>query len=70
MPENGMYFQGDVKNVLTGLALTVDALPVDATWKDGYRAALIAVAASFGLKPFERTPGTTDQFYMDRKRAP
>lgn len=43
-----MYLSGDVDNLLRGLALAATALP-PGQFRDGYEAALSAVAVSFGM---------------------
>jgi len=63
-----MYFQGDIENILNGLAFTAQQMEFNADQKIGYMTALLAVAGSFGLRPFE-VPQGLSQFYVDRKRC-
>jgi len=66
--ETGMYFQGDIENVLNGLAFTAQKLAINDDQRQGFQAALLAVAGSFGLRPFEK-PSGMNHFYVDRKRC-
>jgi len=68
MAETGMYFQGDIENVLNGLAFTAQQLTTNADQQHGFQAALLAVAGSFGLRPFEK-PSGMNYFYVDRRRG-
>ena len=62
----GMYFQDDVLNILTGHTLTAEVMP-EGDFRDGFMAALVIVAASFGLQPFQQHVGQ-NRFYVERKR--
>jgi len=64
--EIGMYFQGDILNILTGHALAAETMP-DGDFRDGFLAALLVMAASFGLQPFPNRVGQ-NRFYVERKR--
>ncbi len=64
--EIGMYFQGDILNILTGHALAAEAMP-EGDFRNGFTAALIVTAASFGLQPFRDRVGQ-NCFYVERKR--
>jgi len=61
----GMYFQDDILNILTGHVLTVEVMP-EGDFRDGFMAALVVVAASFGLQPFQQHVGQ-NRFYVERK---
>ena len=61
----GMYFQDDVLNILTGHTLTAEVMP-EGDFRDGFMAALVIVAASFGLQPFQQHVGQ-NRFYVERK---
>lgn len=56
MTKLGMYLDGDIRNVIRGLAVVASAMP-PGDYRKGYETALVAVAVAFGLESSKNQEG-------------